>query len=167
MKTENIRYKNTEKFTPEVIDEVLEVQKKSGLTAENLLNKARDKSSSLYEFFDWDDSSAGEKWRLHQARNVINEVKIFVEDKEIRAFENVVIEVKDIETDNSLNTSISRREYLPTVEVMSKEEYRTQIIRRALIEASYWKEKHSQLIELEPIFSLISKTSEKWQALKK
>jgi len=39
MNKEKIQYKNTEKFTQEVIDEVLEVQKTYGLTPENLLKK--------------------------------------------------------------------------------------------------------------------------------
>ena len=52
MKQKEIQYKNTEKFTPEVISEVLEVKDTYGLTAENLLRKASKKSSSLYEFFD-------------------------------------------------------------------------------------------------------------------
>jgi len=51
-------------------------------------------------FFDWDNSSAGEKWRLQQARCLVNEIKIVVEDKEMYAFENVNISVKDNNTNN-------------------------------------------------------------------
>ena len=111
-----MQYKNTEKFTTEVIDEVLEVQRNYGLTAENLLKKASKKSSSLYEFFDWDNSSAGDKWRLNQARQLINEIKIVVEDKEMYAFENVNITVED-KKDSKIK--ISSREYKPIVEVMN------------------------------------------------
>ena len=39
---------------------------------EQVLDKARDDSSELHKCFDWDDSSAAEKYRLHQARLVIN-----------------------------------------------------------------------------------------------
>jgi len=163
MKTKKIQYKNTEKFTPEVIDEVLEVQNKFGLTAENLLKNASRKSSSLYGFFDWDDSSAGTKWRLSQARQLINEIKVIVEDKEIYAFENVRVEIEDIKQSKSVKKNINNREYLPIVDVMNKEEYRTQLVKRALAEANYWKERHSELVELKPIFSLIEETDKKWQ----
>ena len=163
MKQKEIQYKNTEKFTPEVIDEVLEVQETYGLTAENLLKKASKKSSSLYEFFDWDNSSAGEKWRLGQARQIINEIKIVVEDKEIYAFESVNVVVTDKETPNKKPSKFGVREYKPIVEIMNNEDYRMQLIHRALAEASYWKDKHAELLELNPIFVTIDTESKKWQ----
>jgi len=157
MNKEKIQYKNTEKFTTEVIDEVIEVQKKYGLTAESLLKKASKKSSSLYEFFDWDNSSASEKWRLHQARMFINEIKIIVEDKEMYAFENVNISVE-----NNKN-KFSSREYKPMVDIMNHEDYRRQLVQRALSEVVYWKQRHSELTELNPIFITIGDIQTKWQ----
>jgi alpha-D-ribose 1-methylphosphonate 5-triphosphate synthase subunit PhnL len=164
MNKEKIQYKNTEKFTPEVISEVLEVKEAYGLTAENLLRKASKKSSSLYEFFDWDNSSAGEKWRLNQARGLINEIKIIVEDKEVYAFENVNVTVEECKTLTS--TPISKfgsREYKTIVEVMNNNDYREQLIHRALMEANYWKERHAELTELSPIFITIENENKKWQ----
>ena len=158
MKQEKIQYKNTEKFTPEVIGEVLEVQVKYGLTADSLLKKASKKSSSLYEFFDWDNSSAGEKWRLQQARVLINEIKIIVDDKEMYAFENVNVSIIEKES--------SSREYKSIVEIINNANYRQQLIQRALFEAIYWKNRHSELTELNPIFSLITEISEEWQSKK-
>lgn len=164
MNKEKIQYKNTEKFTTEVIDEVLEVQKTYGLTAANLLKKASKKSSSLYEFFDWDNSSAGEKWRLQQARGIINEIKIIVEDKEMYAFENVNISVEDkSKTQPNIKSKFSSREYKPIVEIMNNNDYRRQLIQRALAEAKYWKERHSELKELNSIFVSISEGEKKWQ----
>lgn len=163
MITKKIQYKNTEKFTPEVIDEVLEVQKTYGLTAENILRKASKKSSSLYEFFDWDDSSAGEKWRLQQARAIINEIKIVVEDKEIYAFENVMVTLKESKDDSKKPKKFGHREYKPIVEIMNNEDYRRQLIQRALLEAGYWKSRHEELVELSPIFESIEDINKKWQ----
>jgi len=163
MKTEKIQYKNTEKFTPEVIGEVLEVKETFGLTAENLLRKASKKSSLLYEFFDWDNSSAGEKWRLQQARSLINEIKIIVEDKEIYAFENVNICISEDKSQTAKPSKFGSREYKTIVEVMNNEDYRNQLIHRALAEANYWKERHAELVELNPIFVLIDSEKKKWQ----
>lgn len=163
MKEEKIQYKNTEKFTPEVIEEVMDVKTKYGLTAETLLKTARRKSSLLYGFFDWDDSSAGEKWRLQQARGFINEIKIVVEDKELYAFESVTVSVEDENPKSSVKKATTQREYKSIVEIMSKEEYRVQLVQRALAEATYWKERHFELNELQSIFSLIDKTNEEWQ----
>jgi len=162
MNKENIQYKNTEKFTPEVISEVLEVKDTYGLTAENILRKASKKSSSLYEFFDWDNSSAGEKWRLQQARTLINEIKIVVEDKEIYAFENVSVAVQETEPTKS-PSKFGSREYKTIVEIMNNEDYRNQLIHRALSEANYWKERHAELKELNSIFISIETENKKWQ----
>jgi hypothetical protein len=163
MKQEKIQYKNTEKFTPEVIEEVVEVQKTYGLTAENLLRKASKKSSSLYEFFDWDNSSAGEKWRLSQARSLINEIKIIVEDKEIYAFESVNVTIKEAETPNIKPSKFGSREYKPIIEIMNNEDYRIQLVHRALAEAVYWKERHAELVELNNLFCSIDTEKKKWQ----
>ena len=163
MNKEKTQYKNTEKFTPEVIDEVLEVQKTYGLTAENLLRKASKKSSSLYEFFDWDNSSAGEKWRLGQARSLINEIKIIIDDKEIYAFESVNVIVKDAVDPSKKSSKFGVREYKPIIEIMNNEDYRMQLIHRALAEATYWKERHTELVELSPIFITIDTEKKKWR----
>ena len=164
MNKEKIQYKNTEKFTPEVISEVLEVKETYGLTAENLLRKASKKSSSLYEFFDWDNSSAGEKWRLGQARNLINEIKIVVEDKELYAFESINIVIKDTEVPNNKPSKFGTREYKTIIEIMDNEDYRNQLIHRALAEATYWKDRHKELVELSPIFISIETEKKKWKA---
>ena len=166
MNKEKIQYKNTEKFTPEVIDEVLEVKETYGLTAENILRKAGKKSSSLYEFFDWDNSSAGEKWRLQQARSLINEIKIIVEDKAIYDFENVNVSIREAEIKSSSPSKFGNREYKTIVEVMNNEDYRNQLIHRALAEATYWKERHAELLELNPIFITIETEKKKWQSKK-
>jgi len=162
MKQEKIQYKNTEKFTPEVIGEVLEVKETYGLTAENILRKASKKSSSLYEFFDWDNSSAGEKWRLQQARGLINEIKIIVDNKEIYAFENVNVTIKEAEIPSNNLSKFGSREYKTIVEVMNNEDYRNQLIHRALAEATYWKERHAELNELNSMFVSIDTESKKW-----
>lgn len=161
MDSKKIQYKNTEKFTPEVIEEIIKVQENYGLTASNLLKSASKKSSSLYDFFDWDNSSAGDKWRLSQARILINEVKIIVEDKEMYAFESVNISIGEPIQNKTIKHY--SREYKPIIEIMDNELYREQLIKRALIEARYWKERHIELKELKSIFSIIEEEDKKWQ----
>lgn len=152
-----IKYKETEKFTQQVIGEILEVEKQNGLTAENILEKARNKSSSLHNLFEWNDSEAGERWRLHQARMLINEVKVIIEEKEVFAFENVQVKIIG---DNQTET---KREYKPIVEILSDVDYRKQVIQTALDNITYWKDKYSEYSELKPIFVSIDKFKKKWQ----
>jgi hypothetical protein len=158
-----IQYKETEKFNKEVIREILNVQKEKGLTAENILEKAKDKKNPLHELFEWNNSQAGESWRLHQARLLINEVKVIINQKERYAFENVRVVINSSKDDEQE----IKREYKPIVEILSNEEYRRQIVQTALENVTYWREKYSEYSELKPIFISIDKVKEKCQKNKK
>lgn len=151
---EQVKYKTTNKFTPEVLNEIIQVQKTEGLTAENLLEKAKDESSPLHNFFDWNDTSAANQYRLYQARLIINEVKILVGEKELFAFENVNISIQEKQTN---------REYKPVIEILNNDDYRKQVITTALNNIDYWKEKYAEYKELKPIFVSIEKVKAKWQ----
>lgn len=58
-------------------DELLAIREQHGrLTAELVLDEARDPSHPLHERFVWDDGAAAERYRVGQARNLIRSVKI-------------------------------------------------------------------------------------------
>ena len=38
---------------------------------QQIVDKARDKSTELHKCFTWNDVAAADKWRLHEARNVV------------------------------------------------------------------------------------------------
>src|SRR5678815_5205406 len=55
------------------------IRKKTGaVTSRAVIDDARDPGSPLHQFFDWDDSSAAEKFRLHQAGQLIQRVQVIV-----------------------------------------------------------------------------------------
>lgn len=140
----NMKYKTTEKITQGVINEILKIKKEEGLTAEQIITAAKHKKSQLHNLFDWDDNKAGDKWRLHQARILINEVKIIVGVKEYYAFENVSVEVK--------NKEHSKREYMTRSEIISNVALRQQVVKKAYEHLLYWKGQYQQYSEFEPIF---------------
>ena len=150
-----VKYKETDKMNKAVLNEIIAIEKKDGLTAETLLEKAKDDNSSLHDFFEWDDTVAAEKWRLVQARNVINEVKILVDDTEMYAFESVRV--------NAVTEENSEREYKSIVEILGTSEYKSQLIERAIHEIQHWKKRYEEITELSPIFDSIKKTNTKWQ----
>lgn len=41
-----------------------------------IVNEARPETSPLHSAFEWDDSAAGEQWRLLQARNLIRAIEV-------------------------------------------------------------------------------------------
>ena len=64
-------------------EELEKLHKKHGnLTAEIVLNEAKRKKSPLHDYFEWDDSTAAHKWRMHQARQLIISVKVETHENE-------------------------------------------------------------------------------------
>lgn len=51
------------------------------LKPQAIVNAARSKTSALHACFTWDDSKAGEKWRLEEARRLIVQVNITTEPR--------------------------------------------------------------------------------------
>lgn len=145
-------YKETDRITKQVIEEVLQIEKEKGLTAENLLKEAEDKNSNLHNFFDWNNNKAGEKWRLHQARLLLNEIKVIVNGKEMYAFESVIVNTEDLSEEEA------ERCYKPVDEILSNEELRVQVIRTAITHIEYWKQQYGIYEELKPIVTSIEKT---------
>lgn len=66
------------KVPPHVAAEALaELQAKYGrLIPADVVAEAREATSPLHPAFEWDDNSAGEKWREHQARSLIRAVVV-------------------------------------------------------------------------------------------
>lgn len=68
-----------EKTENDIIKDALaEIERACGrsLRPEDVVNAARDKKHPLHSRFDWDDNAAAHKWRLQQARQIINSVRI-------------------------------------------------------------------------------------------
>lgn len=153
-----MEYKKTEKITKEILKEILRIKGKTGLTAESIVMEAKKKNNPLHNFFEWDDDTAGEKWRLQQARVLINEVKIIIEDKEYYAFENVRISIGDVD---------GNREYVSRDEILTNEDLRQQIIEKALNYLKYWKQQYENYIEFKVVVNAIKETESKIKSKKK
>lgn len=72
------------------------------ITPEDVLNYARNENTELHKCFEWDDGTAGEKFRLVQAQNLIIKLKITIStaepqsvDLKVRAYESVIIDGKN------------------------------------------------------------------------
>ena len=88
--------KKTKKIKVDVTSELLNIQSKHGmLTAEGVLKEAKKKRHPLHNHFDWDDTTAGKRWRVHQANMLIAQAKVTVVDHEetrVHAFVSVKTE---------------------------------------------------------------------------
>lgn len=62
---------------------VVALEKKGRLTPRAVVEAARDPNSPMHACFEWDDSVAGDKWRIEQARRLIRTVRIVYEEEVI------------------------------------------------------------------------------------
>ena len=58
------------------------LEEEGRLTASELVNESRPENAPLHAEFEWDNAVAGEKYREHQARNIIHSLVIVTEQQE-------------------------------------------------------------------------------------
>lgn len=128
-----------------------ELNKLGEFTSEEVVEAAKDPSSPLHKYFDWDDYSAAKKFRLTQARHLVLAIGFENESGEkIRQFESVVID--------------DRRVYVSLKTISKSEELVEQVLVSALRELSYWKLKHQRYqTHFGSIFDVITKAEEAYR----
>ena len=84
----------------EAMNEIQRIESLYGkITAETVLKAAKDKDCILHKLFEWDDSKAAEKYRMAQARTLINNIEVKIisdgEERHIPVYEVVNIRPED------------------------------------------------------------------------
>lgn len=119
-----------------------ELQTLNEITPKNVVDLARNENSKLHNDFEWDNEIAGEKYRLFQAREMI----------QLLAFEPIK---ENHEPTRVYQISSEKTVYKP-VEIILKnvDEYQL-LLKRALAELEAFKKRYSTLVELEQVFNAI------------
>lgn len=65
------------------------------LKADDVVENAADKNCPLHGYFEWDDSVAGHKYRLSQARALIRQIEVVMPDDESETFVPKYISLRD------------------------------------------------------------------------
>lgn len=118
-------------------------QQHGELTPQIVVDEARPKGAPLHDRFEWDDSVAGEKYRLVQAAQIIRAVRIeYVapgseEKKFIRAFSSLH-EASEDGTDQG---------YAPTEEVLENPLTRKILLRNMERDIAVLKKRYGHLTE--------------------
>ena len=88
--------KKTKKVKVDVTSELLNIQGKHGmLTAEGVLKEAKKKRHPLHNHFDWDNTKAAKRWRVHQANMLISQATVTLTEhapKTVHAFVSIKTE---------------------------------------------------------------------------
>ena len=117
------------------------------LSPESVLETARDEDSPLHDLFEWDDRVAAEKYRLSQARRIIQQIVLVndhpnAETRELRAF------VTESRSDGHYQLITTVIEDPDTYEVLLK---------RAKFELQMFRDKYKAILELKELFDEIDK----------
>lgn len=135
--------------TNKIADELRRIADENNgiLMPESVIEAARPKSSPLHGAFEWDDTEAAHRWRMHQARNLI---RVTVE-----MIERDGSEPLRVRTFCSLTPDRVHGGYRATVAVMRKADTRNQLLADALAELESIERKYSALQELTEVFTAI------------
>jgi hypothetical protein len=112
--------------------------KNGSLTPKVVVDAAREKDHPLHNYFEWNNTTAGEAYRLWQARQLIASVTVVIQGKKTPAYYNYQSNV----------TSVEQTGYYSVDKVLSKDEIYKQVLESALSEIEYWQKKYGALKEL-------------------
>ena len=111
-------------------------------TPANVLDKARDESTELHKHFEWNDHVAAEKYRLGQARYLLQ----------------CMVEIREEKPDDvrrSYEISSERNVYQPRTFFLKNEDEYQVLLNRAKQELYALKNRYEHIAELENVFNAI------------
>ena len=124
-----------------------ELDRTVGLTPENLVNASRPEDAPLHQEFEWNDELAAEEYRKTQARLLISNLSIVIEEQKqepVRAFFSLQHGFKK-------NSGM----YESTITILGDEEKRARLLEKAKKEMLAFKNKYEMLTELAEVFASI------------
>lgn len=154
MTKKEMQFKTSGKISEPVIAEIEHIRTESGLTPRNIVETARSSDNPLHGLFEWDDSIAGEKYRLYQARVLVNQVEVVIEGEEMPAYENCKVEIENGEGEKP------EREYFHASDIMETEELREQVIAKAIGRLKYWQKMYGHYDVFKPVNVAINEVLE-------
>lgn len=138
-----------------ITNELIRLNKENGgiLTPSQVVAAAKNPRSPLHGNFDWNDTAAAKKWRLHQARNMLRVCVWYDDTDQIKEPVKVFV---SLTTDRKENEG-----YRVITDVLSDEEAREQMFADALAELVRFRKKYAILQELGKIFEEIENIKKK------
>lgn len=127
--------------------ELEEIESFGEITPERILGYAeRHPESELHKCFEWDDSEASKKYRLHQASTILVSISIDIKE-EPRVRQRVYVNVKS--SDSGIKTFKNIKDVLK-----NDDEYK-QLVQKAKNDFINCKEKYDSLLNKEDLKDII------------
>lgn len=128
-----------------ILEELQQIGQQNGglIRPIDVVNFARDPDTALHARFTWDDDAAAEKWRLLQARQVINvHVKVLAANTEsVKAFVSL-----------SEDRKLPGGGYRAIEDVLGDEQKMESLLAMAQAEMQSFRRKYQALAQLAPVF---------------
>ena len=138
--------------------ELERIKAEGELTADTLLESAKDKDNVLHSEFEWNNRKAAHEYRKTQASKMIRSVEVVIEKmpkKSTRVYEVTVAKDRVAH-----KTGKPRRVYSNIEEIMSDPEDRQYLIGEAIKDLIRVRQRYSLLQELAVVWSDIDKVAE-------
>ena len=120
---------------------------------QTLVDNAKPKDAPLHGEFDWHNPTAANKWRLEQARKIVQSVEFIPKDSPpVRNYHSV--EVVTIEKDEEPKTV---RAFMSVEEIMACPESRADLLLQAIRDVQSLRKKYASLQELAKVWSALDK----------
>ena len=132
----------------QLVGEELEIiERNNSVSPKHIVDYARNNvDSELHKCFDWDDSSAAEKYRLYQANLIICSISLEIKE-EPKKTQRVYVNIKDKDTDERVFKNIN--------EVLKNDEEYQQLVSKASADLERCRDKYSNLLEKEDLKDII------------
>lgn len=121
------------------------------LTAANVLERASAEDSALHNQFDWDDSYAGNQWRLEQARRLIRSIEVIRLESPHKPYKKYSV----VSLPAVANETTPRKVYQSTEEALQDPVMRDEILGNAIRDAISFRRKYAALQELSQVFAAV------------
>ena len=121
-----------------------------GKTTQQIVDIARDEDSVIHKYFEWDDSIAGEKYRLQQAQVMVRNFVLVKPINEEKPEEKVTYRL--VQADSSRESK-----YEPVSFFLKNEDEYQKLLKRALAQLESFKQAYKSLVELDGVFEEIDK----------
>lgn len=142
------------KTNAKILGKFIEKTFPKGVEAGQLVHAAKAKSSPIHHLFEWDNKKAADRYRLHQARWFLLELRIDLGDGETqKEFHNVFIK--------------KSRMYVNTEQALSDVEIWSQVIDDALKRLIYWRDQYKEYKEFRVVVKEINNLERKLNAKEK
>ena len=116
------------------------------LTNYSVVDKARDENTELHKCFEWNDTIAGEKFRLQQANHILSSISIVVEkDNEEKCVRKYV----------NIKTTEDKKVFKDIVKVIENSEEYNQLLDKAEREFIGYKQRYEELIQIKDLKDII------------